>query len=277
MRIAFISNCHAVDRYLIREVAREHQVVGILRPGAPAGRPKRRAAKPSIGVRLARVAQQRVYDVYYARMNHRVGESLYGGEEPGLPVTPTDIPRDRLHDAPALSLVEGWHADVLVVSGAPILRPALYELAPIAVNVHLGMAPDYRGEHTLFMPLLRGDYDRIGATLHRIDAGVDTGAVLARVFPELEPRDDETTLLIKSLQMIAKALVDFVKATDTGRADQHSGGFPAVRETGLFGTPAGGFNIKYRDRSLRHDLVFQARRALGFGPLPRAPRVEVFY
>lgn len=170
-----------------------------------------------------------------------------------------------------------WAPDVIAVSGAPILKPVLYGIAPVTVNVHLRMAPDYRGEHTLFMPLLRGDYDRIGATLHRLDAGIDTGPVLARVFPELEPDDDETSLVVKTVRMVARALNDFIDDLEGGRATQHSGGHPVVQETGAFGTPPGGFNIKYADRSIAHDARFRLGRALGKRPKARPARVERFY
>lgn len=277
MRIAFISNCHLIDRFAIREVARYHQVVGVMKPG-PRSQPLNRGKSgASVLTKAKRVAQKKAYDVYYARMDALISDALYGGEEPGMPVQVTQIPADLLHENKGIRTMSSWHPDMIVVSGAPILKPALYELAPQAVNLHLGMSPDYRGEHTLFMPLLRGDFERIGATLHRLDVGVDTGAVLARVYPQLEPHDNEATLVIKSVQMIVQSLLDFLRAVQAGRADQHSGGFPKVRETGLFDTPVGGFNIRYRDRSLRHDLYFQTRRAFGLGPLPRAARVEKFY
>ncbi len=277
MRIAFISNCHLVDRYAIREIARHWQVVGIMQPTARSVPAAKKPSRTALLTKVRRVAEQKVYDVYYAHMNRVMGDALYGGEEPGLPVEVTKIPRDLLHKPLGLETMASWYPDVIIVSGAPILKPSLYTLAPQAVNLHLGMSPDYRGEHTLFVPLLRGDYERIGATLHRLDVGVDTGAVLARVFPELEPSDDETTLMVKSLQMIVRALTDFLRASETGRTDHTSGGFPQIRETGLFGTPPAGFNIRYLDRTLRDDVVFHARRALGFGPLPRSPRVEIFY
>jgi methionyl-tRNA formyltransferase len=46
------------------------------------------------------------------------------------------------------------------------------------VNVHHGAVPGYRGGPPVFWELADGR-DRVGFTVHRIDAGIDTGPVLA--------------------------------------------------------------------------------------------------
>jgi methionyl-tRNA formyltransferase len=46
------------------------------------------------------------------------------------------------------------------------------------VNVHHGAVPDYRGGPPVFWELADGR-ESVGFTVHRIDAGIDTGAVLA--------------------------------------------------------------------------------------------------
>jgi methionyl-tRNA formyltransferase len=274
MRVAFISHCQAIDAHLINAVAEHHELVGVLKPGPRLPRQKRRKLTLK---KVARKVQSYWYSSYYAKMDVALNQVFFGSAEAEFALPPVDVPRAELQLETGLELMRSWAPDVIVVSGAPILKPVLYEIAPIAVNVHLGLAPDYRGEHTLFMPLLRGDYDRIGATLHRLDAGIDTGAVLARIYPELSPDDDETSLVIKSVQMMARTLNDFLEDLDAGRANKLSGAFPTVRETGGGATPPGGFNIKYADRSVLDDARFRVRRAMGNRPKPRPARVERFY
>ncbi len=46
------------------------------------------------------------------------------------------------------------------------------------VNVHHGAVPDYRGGPPVFWELADGR-ETVGFTVHRIDAGIDTGPVLA--------------------------------------------------------------------------------------------------
>ena len=60
-------------------------------------------------------------------------------------------------------------------------------------NLHFSALPAYRGVYTSIWPILRGE-TYAGVTLHQIDAGVDTGAIVAqRTFP-LASRETARTL-----------------------------------------------------------------------------------
>lgn len=73
--------------------------------------------------------------------------------------------------------------DLVVVNGTRILRPELLTAtdAPF-INLHLGITPLYRGVHGGYWALVEQRPDLFGATVHRIDEGVDTGTVLGRAF-----------------------------------------------------------------------------------------------
>jgi methionyl-tRNA formyltransferase len=63
-----------------------------------------------------------------------------------------------------------------------ILRPAQFSSRRL-FNVHFSKLPAYRGVATSVWPILRGEKET-GVTFHRIDEGVDTGAMLLqRTFP----------------------------------------------------------------------------------------------
>lgn len=49
--------------------------------------------------------------------------------------------------------------------------------SPHLFNIHFSLLPRHRGVYTAVFPLLEGD-GRAGVTLHRMDAGIDTGAIL---------------------------------------------------------------------------------------------------
>ena len=86
-------------------------------------------------------------------------------------------------------------SDLLITCDAPILSAAfLEEWRGKAVNIHFGISKKYRGTHTVFWPLLNGDFDSIGLTFHIIDRNIDTGAVILEYYPALEKGDSETTI-----------------------------------------------------------------------------------
>lgn len=77
-------------------------------------------------------------------------------------------------------------SDVYVVFGSSFIRGWLVEelVANSAINIHMGLSPYYRGSSCNFWAL----HDRrpafVGATIHYLSAGLDSGPILAHVRPE---------------------------------------------------------------------------------------------
>lgn len=75
------------------------------------------------------------------------------------------------HERPSIVVVHGTRvisSDVLDTVGCPI------------VNLHAGITPGYRGVHGGYWALAEGRPELAGATVHVVDAGIDTGTVLAQ-------------------------------------------------------------------------------------------------
>ena len=84
---------------------------------------------------------------------------------------------------------------LVVTCDAPILSSDFLDnCSTKAINIHFGISKRYRGTHTVFWPLLNGDYESIGLTFHLIDKNIDTGAVLLEYFPRLEKNDTEVSI-----------------------------------------------------------------------------------
>jgi methionyl-tRNA formyltransferase len=68
----------------------------------------------------------------------------------------------------------------VVASFTRILKPATLSLAPLGVlNVHPSLLPKYRGADPIFWAMVK-DEKATGVTIHWMDAGVDTGPILAQ-------------------------------------------------------------------------------------------------
>ena len=80
-----------------------------------------------------------------------------------------------------LAAIEKIKPDLILVNGTRIISAAtLNKLTCPIINVHVGITPDYRGVHGAYWALASDDADNCGVTVHLIDKGIDTGAVLAR-------------------------------------------------------------------------------------------------
>jgi hypothetical protein len=83
-----------------------------------------------------------------------------------------------LNDAGCLRLVERYRPDAAVYTGGGILREPLIGSFPRGIlNLHCGPLPHVRGMNGVEWALFFGF--RPTVTLHYIDAGIDTGAVVA--------------------------------------------------------------------------------------------------
>src|SRR5919204_6370588 len=70
--------------------------------------------------------------------------------------------------------------DLVIARCKTLLRPEIFDLPGLGTYVvHPGICPEYRNAHGCFWALARRDLDRVGATLLRIDSGVDTGPIYA--------------------------------------------------------------------------------------------------
>jgi hypothetical protein len=87
----------------------------------------------------------------------------------------------------AVATIESMRPDVIIQAGAGILRPQIFNLARIAcLNMHHGIAPLIRGMNSIYWGLWENQPQWIGSTIHKIDAGIDTGDVLA--YAPVRPR-----------------------------------------------------------------------------------------
>jgi peptidoglycan/xylan/chitin deacetylase (PgdA/CDA1 family) len=108
-------------------------------------------------------------------------------DRPGQMFTMTALeqhPRIRIHSVGAINgeqacaWVRAFAPDLGVALGAPILKPALFTIPRMGtINLHKGRLPDYRGMPPAFWELHDGASE-VGVTVHRVDAGLDTGDIL---------------------------------------------------------------------------------------------------
>jgi len=69
--------------------------------------------------------------------------------------------------------------DLVIVNGTSILKTPMIELLPQRIiNIHVGTTPEYRGTHGGFWAIYNGEKEMVGVTVHLIDKGIDSGAIL---------------------------------------------------------------------------------------------------
>ena len=93
-----------------------------------------------------------------------------------------------------LNAINLLQPDIIVVNGTRIIsKKILQSTNAVFVNMHVGITPYYRGSHGGYWSLYNDDIENFGTSIHLIDTGVDTGAILKQVFIKPEKQDNFTT------------------------------------------------------------------------------------
>lgn len=123
-----------------------------------------------------------------------------------IPVT--DV--QTVNGAETAALLAQLQPRVVVVSGTGIIGKKALALAPTFINIHCGITPRYRGVHGAFWAVVEDRPDLAGVTVHQVDTGVDTGAILGQATITVAPDDTYRTLPVKQylagLDLMANAV-----------------------------------------------------------------------
>ncbi len=115
---------------------------------------------------------------------------------------PKSIPiaSGQLNSTHTLKALEALQPDLIVLFGTSLVgQNIMNRFANQILNLHIGLSGKYRGSSCNFWPIYEGKLDCLGATLLKIDAGIDTGEILAQKTIEIEENDTEQSLMGKSL------------------------------------------------------------------------------
>lgn len=118
-----------------------------------------------------------------------------------------------INDTACHDLLAKLQPDVVAVYGTRLLRRATLAAtrAPF-INYHAGITPKYRGQDPGYWALATGDPGNAGVTIHLVDEGVDTGAVLYQARVVFAPEDTIATYqhvqAATALPLFARAIED---------------------------------------------------------------------
>ena len=110
-----------------------------------------------------------------------------------------------------LRLLQELQPDLVIVHGTRIISKKILQgiNAPF-INIHAGITPRYRGSHGAYWALANGDPAHCGVTVHFVDAGIDTGNILAQKKIPVSRKDNFVTYpyiqLAEGLNLLQKVV-----------------------------------------------------------------------
>lgn len=223
--------CHERDRIdceaLASWLANTLRLAGLIIIRDPPGRLWRAARRE-----IRRVGLRRFLDVVafraYARLALTPRETAWQGDMVGrmrqqYPADLDAVPRivvSTPNSEDARQFLEQLRPDIAIARCKVILQASIFGIPRIGTFVlHPGICPEYRNAHGCFWALARRDLDRVGMTLLRIDAGVDTGPVYLQAgcaFDEV--RESHTVIQYRVVLENLEAVCRVLKGLSRGEA-----------------------------------------------------------
>ncbi len=131
---------------------------------------------------------------------NKEAEFFFKNESPVLERKDLQLEVSHINHPDVLATVDKHNPDLIAVFGTSLIKGDLLERGRLGiVNLHGGLSPEYRGADCTFWALYNQEPEKIGCTIHFINAGIDTGDLIAYVSPEIKETDDELTLFWRAV------------------------------------------------------------------------------
>ncbi|MEX3009956.1 formyl transferase [Hoeflea sp. TYP-13] len=182
---------------------------------------KRRAAKvgylSTAGQFATMMVSRLSKKVAQQRENEIIGEF-------GLKVVPAQdqkiITVESANSPDCIAAIAGEKPDVVFLAGCRMLhRKTLEAIEAPVINYHAGINPKYRGMLGGYWARINNDVENFGTTVHLVDEGVDTGAILKQARMKPSPKDSIATYAMlqaaHSREICISAVMDVLEGKTT--------------------------------------------------------------
>lgn len=199
MRAVLLTSSFPRHAWVASALAREMDLVGVWQE-EKTFKPERYAGSDE---------DLRIIQAHFAARDEAEARDFGGDGTPVLApgATLTRVGGNGCNDPGEIARMLALAPDVGLVFGTGILKaPLIQAFEGRLLNIHLGLSPYYKGAGTNFWPLVNREPEYVGATIHYIDEGIDTGPMVAHVRPEVEPGDGPHDLGNRTIKAAAATL-----------------------------------------------------------------------
>ena len=223
-KIIILASRDELSYLLINHLARRFTIARVVFEAPHTGKMLRYRLK-KLGAR--KVAGQLIFLAYDRLVIRRQSRAKIARLLAGYDISPPDgripvLEVDSVNGAETSALLTDMKPQVVVVTGTGIIARRVLALAPAFINIHVGITPRYRGVHGGFWAVYEGRPDLAGTTIHTVDAGVDTGAIIAQTPITIEPDDTYRTLPVKQYLASLDTMAEAVQAALEGKLTTYS-------------------------------------------------------
>lgn len=218
MRLVIITGDGAEHHYVANEIAARHEVSAILVCDPPRPRSWHSVLRKSPGRFLDKALRalylKAIGDAEARRESllRVLGPQSAAFERPDLVMRV-----GRPKEGTLARKVAELRPDVIAIYGTGIIPDEVLALGgSVALNMHTGLSPWYRGVACAMWPLVENEPDKIGATVHECTSAVDGGAIFFRDRAELFRGDDLHAVFARAVKAGAAGYCEVIERAAAG-------------------------------------------------------------
>jgi hypothetical protein len=202
MKLAIITSRSLRHCFFVNTIARTHGVAGVVREVKRDLVAESKGDQPAVlfeHLEERDEAERRYFAEHLAPVCSDVLDVGVGGSNSPLVYT----------------FLEAHDPDAVLLFGTSIIKPPiLSRFEGRIINMHLGLSPYYRGAATNFWPLVDGEPECVGATIHHAISKVDAGAVLNQTRPQFVGTDHAHDIGCKAIIAGVEGLLAVLRASE---------------------------------------------------------------
>ena len=127
------------------------------------------------------------------------------------------IEKGQLNFPENLKRIQQFQPGFIALYGTGMVKdPILNQFPGRIFNLHVGLPGFYRGSSCNFWPIHDHQLDKLGATVHLTNRGIDKGEFAAQSTIELAEHDDEQTLAGKTLILGTRLMIETIRNWQNG-------------------------------------------------------------
>tara|TARA_E500000331_G_scaffold123539_1_gene121054 strand:- start:20130 stop:20945 length:816 start_codon:yes stop_codon:yes gene_type:complete len=196
MKIVCLIRSGAPLNYFVNKINSEHKVYEVIIE-QPRSNNKKKIS------RFKKITFKKLYNFLKSRFikNHKA-ENIYNNwfsnNWKKLNKTIPYIEVENINSESVLNRIKEINPDLIIVHGTSIVKNHIIESSKLALNLHWGLSPYYRGTHCTDWALINWDPYNIGVTIHKLTNEIDGGDILAQKRAKIKSND---TLLSINMQL----------------------------------------------------------------------------
>jgi methionyl-tRNA formyltransferase len=106
--------------------------------------------------------------------------------------------------------------DLILDHGTSLVKNHIIENASLALNLHWGLSPYYRGSYCTEWALLNWDPYNIGVTIHKLAKSIDGGDILAQKRAVITPQDSVNSINMQLTKLGVELIIQVIDIWEKG-------------------------------------------------------------